>query len=629
MAAINLDDELTIQESAWRGRIITFGVLGVIAAALAAGLYLFYFKDDSTVVTRATEDIPVKRATINQTLIISGVADAQFNSNLIFQASGKVASVDVKVGAQVAQGDVLATLESDDLSNAVASAQANQRSAQLRLDDLLAGSTDAELAAADQGLAAALATATKALNDYADLVDGASAADRAAAEQSVSAAKSQLATALANRDRLADAPTAADKAVAVAGVAAAQAGLTSAQNASMSAQNTVTSAATSLKTDELDYCTPDPTPVFCATQVAPISTTDAAAMNTALAGANAFEASAVILANSAYLNAVNGASSAAAAVTSAQQALDSAQAKLTSVNAGPTAADKSAAGAAVDSAEAAVTAATEKLDALEDGATEFQISSALAAADSLLAALTAGQAKRDEAYRGPDANAIEQARSALRSASLAVEAAQIRLKNAQIIAPFDGVVGAVNAKEGEFFGAGNTNPAIVLLTPDLLTLKVDVGETDYANLKSGQGGGVLFDSIPGKIYPFRITEIGLSPVVTQGVVTYQVKAALVVPPDAPRPAPGMNARGQIITDSKPNLLVVPSRAIRRSGNDQVVDVRRDSSVVEQIVTTGVTDNEQLEIVTGLNEGDIVVVASLTSARPGAPVARPTLPGGVR
>ena len=85
-----------------------------------------------------------------------------------------------------------------------------------------------------------------------------------------------------------------------------------------------------------------------------------------------------------------------------------------------------------------------------------------------------------------------------------------------------------------------------------------------------------------------ISEIGLSPSVTQGVVTYQVKASLVLPADAPRPAPGMNARGQIITESKPNLLVVPPRAIRKSGNDQVVDVRRDGSIVAQVVTTGAT-----------------------------------------
>jgi HlyD family secretion protein len=354
-------------------------------------------------------------------------------------------------------------------------------------------------------------------------------------------------------------------------------------------------------------------------------------MNAALAGARAALASAVIGANTGYLNAVNAADSATAAVTSAQQALDSAQAKLTAANDGPKASDIAAADAAVASAQAAATAAAEKLNTVNQGPTDLQLSSANAAIASGFATLVAAQAKRDQAYRGAKANTIDQARNAVQSAALNVVAAQIRLKNAQIIAPFDGVVGAVNAKPGEFFAPAAANgAAIVLLTPDRLRLKVDVGETDYANVKVGQAGGVLFDSIPGKVYPFVIAEIGLSPSITQGVVTYEVKASLIVPADAPRPAPGMNARGQIITESKPNVLVVPPRAIRRSGNNQVVDVRRNGGVEEQIVTTGATDTQQVEILTGLAENDVVVVASLTSARPGStPKAQPTLPGGVK
>lgn len=631
MAAINLDDDLTIQESPWRGRIITFGVLAVIAAVIAAGLYFFYFKGESTALKRSTEDIPVKRATINQTLIISGIADAQFNSNLIFQASGKVDTVNVKVGDAVQQGDVLASLESDDLTNAVASAQANQQSAQLKLDDLLAGSEAADLAAADQVLASAEAAATKAQNDYKDLVDGATASDRATAEQAVSAAAAQLASAKSSRDKLKDTPSAADIAAAQAGVAQAQSALTAAQNASTNAQNGLTSAAASLKIAELAYCAVDATPTFCpGGNAAPIAPNDMTTVSAA-GGTHATQASAVINANAGYQNAVSAASSATAAVTSAQQALDSAQAKLTAANDGPKASDIAAADAAVTSAQAAATAAAEKLNTVTKGATDLQLSSANAAIDGALATLAAAQAKRDQAYRGPKANTIDQARAAVRTAALNVVAAQIRLKNAQIIAPFDGVVGAINAKPGEFFAASAAGgAAIVLLTPDRLRLKMDVGETDYANIKVGQAGGVLFDSIPGKIYPFVIAEIGLSPSITQGVVTYQVKASLIVPADAPRPAPGMNARGQIITESKPNVLVVPPRAIRRSGNNQVVDVRRNGSVEEQIVTTGATDTQQVEILTGLAENDVVVVASLTSARPGStPKAQPTLPGGVK
>ncbi len=631
MAAIDLDDDLTIQESPWRGRIMTFGVLAVVAAVIAAGLYFFYFKSDSTTLTRSTEDIPVKKSTINQTLIISGVADAQFNSNLIFQASGKVATVNVKVGDAVKQGDVLASLESDDLSNGVASAQANLQAAQLKLNDLLDGATASEKAAADQAVAAAEANVTKIKNDLQDLLDAPKAADLAAAQQAVDTAQAQLATAQANRQKLSDAPSDSDLAAAQSGVAAAQSALTAAQNTQANAQNTVIAVAPPLRSAETSYCAADGTPDFCTTHATPISAADATLMNSALSGANAALAAAVISANTAYANAVNTAASAAASVTSAQQALTAAQKKLTALQDGATSEDIAAANAAVTSAQASVTAAQKRLADITTGATDSQKATALSALDSAEAALEGATAKRDDVVRGATQNAADQARTAVKSAQLTVEAAQIRLKNAQIIAPFDGVVGAVNAKPGEFFAAAAANgAAIVLLTPDRLRLKMDVGETDYANIKVGQAGGVLFDSIPGKIYPFVIAEIGLSPSITQGVVTYQVKASLVVPADAPRPAPGMNARGQIITESKANVLVVPPRAIRRSGNNQVVDVRRNGGVEEQVVTTGATDTQQVEILTGLNEGDIVVVAALTSAKPGStPKAQPTLPGNVK
>jgi RND family efflux transporter MFP subunit len=633
VTAINIDDDLTIEENAWRGRIVSLLVLLIIGAAVAIAAYIFYFNDDAETVARSTEDITVAKGTINQTLIISGVADAQFNSDLVFQGAGKVSAVNVKVGDTVQQGDVLASLESDDLANAVASASANQQAAQLKLDDLLAGSTAAELAAADQALASAQAGLTKAQNDYDDLLDGVSDADLAAARQGVSAAQAQLATAEANRAKLDDSPSAADIAAAEAGVTSAQSGLTSAQNLATNAQNSVTSAGASLKSAESAYCSAagDTSPSFCTTQSAPISSGDATAMTNALSGSKSSLASAVIGANTGYLNAVNGLNSANAAVTSAQQSLDSAEARRDAVNDGPSDSDIAASDAAVDAALAGLASAEDKLATAENGATDFQRSTAAAALDSAYSALAAAQAKRDEAYRGEEQNTIDQARAAVRSASLQVEAAEIRLKNAQIIAPFDGTVGAVNAKAGEFFSAVSADgPAIVLLTPDALTLKMNIGETDYANIKSGQAGGVLFDSIPGRVYPFVITEIGLSPAVTQGVVTYDVKASIVIPAGAPRPAPGMNARGQIITDSKPNLILIPPRAIRKKGDEQVVDVRRGGEIVEQVVVTGVSDNNNIEIVSGLNEGDVVVVAALTSvnSQP-TPKPQPTLPGGVR
>jgi len=632
VTAINFDDDLELEENPWRGRIVT--VLVLLALTAAIGLAIWYFRrEDSLSITRETEEIPVARGTIRQTLSITGTADAELNSDLVFQASGKVAAVNVKTGDVVRKDDVLAVLESEDAENAVASAQANVRSAQLKVDDLLEGTEAADVATAEQGVAAAQAGLTKAQNDYDTILQGGTSADVATAQQAVSAAEAQLATAQANREKLNDTPSDADVAAAEAGVAQAESALTGAQNSASTAQNGKTSAEASLKSAESAYCVADGAPAFCANRTAPISSADESLMNSALSGSNASLASAVIGANGLYLNAVNTKASADAAVQSAEDALSSAQAKLDAANDGPSSADEAAAEAAVTSAEAGLAAAKEKLALVQSGGTDFQRSTAAAAVQSAQAALDAALAKRNQAFRGANANAIEQARQAVRTAQLQVEAAQIRLKNAKIIAPFDGTVGAVNIKTGEFFGGASAaadGGAIVLLTPNRLTLSMSVGETDYRSVKIGQGGAAVFDGIPGAAYPFAVTEIGLSPTVTQGVVTYPLKASLVVLPDNASPAPGMNARGQIVTSSQENVLLVPSRAIRIRGTEQVVDVKRDRGTEEQVVTTGASDGGNVEILTGLNEGDVVTVVTIKSGSAGStPVAEPTLPGGVR
>ncbi|HET6615032.1 MAG TPA: efflux RND transporter periplasmic adaptor subunit, partial [Dehalococcoidia bacterium] len=253
---------------------------------------------------------------------------------------------------------------------------------------------------------------------------------------------------------------------------------------------------------------------------------------------------------------------------------------------------------------------------------------AQAAVDSAQASFDSAGARYEEALDGPRSNTIAQAQEAVRSAQLTVDAAQIRLKDAQIIAPFDGTVAAVNVTAGEFFGPANADPAIILLTPDRMEVQMDISETDYPNVSIGQAGGVVFDGIPGQVYPFVIAEIGLSPSESQGVVTYAVKATMIVGDGAQRPSPGMNARGQIITESRRDVLTVPPRAIRNKGQEEVVDVRRDGVVQEVVITTGLSDTSSVEILSGLQDGDVVVAPVLNTAAQAEEDAAEELPGGV-
>jgi len=316
------------------------------------------------------------------------------------------------------------------------------------------------------------------------------------------------------------------------------------------------------------------------------------------------------------------------AILSARAVLDTAVANQEDLLDGADDADFARADDAVRSAQAAYDAAFARRANVLDGADASDIAAAEDAERLAEASLDSAEENRGEAQRGAEETRIEQERQSVRSASLAVEAARIRMRNAQIISPFDGTVAAINITPGEFASTASV-AAIVLLTPDALVLDIQIGETDYPNVRLDQTGVVLFDALPGVPFPFRIVELGLSPTITQGVVTYEATAALVVPPDGARPAPGMNARGQIITESRVDVLAVPPRAIRRRGGDQVVDVRRNGTVSEQVVTTGLTDVDNVEILSGLEEGDVLVVPVLITASGSRSDAAPTLPSGIR
>ena len=790
MSNIDLDEELAIQESHWQGRLITIGVLLVIGVAIGVSAYAFFFRG-STQDARPTEDITVGRATINANLIISGTAGAQLISDMTFRSAGRIGSVNVQVGDSVRRGDVLASLEADDLANNVTTAEANVASAQLRLTLLLEGATDAELSAAEQSAVAAEATLNQAIRDAEDLLDGPKdaalaaeeqavlsaqigllqalrdretlmdgptevqvaaaeqavvsaqvavnraqrglddlddellngpgAAELAVAEQAVAAAEAALASADASHDRLLEGASSAELAAAESAVSSAEQAVTSAENALSNAQSNLDAADAAFRSARLVFCDEFLADPICSSFVVPLNTTTVDGLLGLLGGtptstpeptptgtpppaptatpipvvSTSTSVTALISANAAYIAAANALETTDDSEEAAEAALDAAEAALDDLRDGADDVDIEVSQAAVLSAEASLQAAQlalddvvagpdqDEIDEAEDDVLSAQaalatalvdredllagpdtfeaagaddavrsaratLATAVARQDDLMegptdrefaaaedigraaqASLDAAIARLDETIQGPRATAIALERQAVRTAQLAVSAARIQLRNAQIIAPFDGTVAAVNASPGEFVTSATTPPPIVLLTPDAIILEINIGETDYPSIQLDQGGVVVFDAMPGAPFPFTVTKIGLSPTVTQGVVTYAVTGALTILPGRPRPAPGMNARGQIITDARTDILVIPPRAIRRRGAEQVVDVRRGEAIEEQVITTGLTDTANVEVLTGLEEGDVIVVPILVTGAAAGNQAAPTLPAGIR
>jgi HlyD family secretion protein len=633
------DDLLEGAAHPWRKRLI--GLLA-LAALVAAGAYALWAialgggGSSAAEVQTAT----VERGSISVTLSTTGVAVAQSTADLSFEQSGTVSAVNVALGQEVKQGDVLAEIKSDDLQSAVTTAEVNLASAQAQLDDLLAEPTASERASADESLLQAQANLDEAEDALQDALDGPSDTELRAAEQAVASAQSQLAKAEELREEL---YSASDDAVAAAeqAVNKAEDALANAELAADSAAEGVSSAEAALYSAETDYCGSDEEDAsrcatrgvycyglvsdvsFCTERAAPVSSDDQDSLQGVTAGGEperAAKAASVFAANASYMNALASKNSADDAVESARADLEAAQEDLEKAKEGPSSADIAAADVEVAAAQLALDGAKANLDELKAGPTEDDLADAQNNVAAANAALAVAQAKWDDVYDGADVLEIELQREQVRQAGEAVEEAQQNLEDAQLIAPFDGTVAELNIAVGDEVGGGGTDAAITLSTPDAIYLSLTITESDITALEVGQSGIATFDALEDQAFPITIESIGTNPTTTQGVVTYQAQASVQsgapagasAPSDAAdssaTPLPGMNASVTIIVDQAQGVLVVPESAVQTEGPNSLVEVLNDDGSTEMAtVQTGLGDGSNVEITQGLEEGQTVVV----------------------
>ena len=622
----------------WRSRII---IAVLVLAAVGAGAFLAYgawFSDDGSD-NAAFNTHKVGTVTIRSSVTMSAAAEAVDNAVLSFGIAGRVNTVDVTLGDEVSAGQRLATLESDDLENALASAEANLASARIRLQQIKKGATAADLANADKAVAAAQAALDKAVNDHQDLLDGASESELAAADGAVKSAQSALETAQDNLRRLEEGPSEAEVAAAQSNVDTASAQLSSGQAAEQTAAGNVVAAKAGLQGAATTYCdTDDHLFDICDEISIPLTATEVRQLSDSIApdadpepGPILISATmALIDANTGYDAALDARDEAKASVDAAGSALAAAQAALNDLTAPADPSDIATAQAAVTAAEQALTAAQLAQDELLRGPTAADIANAQGAVDSARASLTAAVAARSDLLAA-DQEDIDLQTQQVRLAELAVERAQQAVDDATLTAPFDGTAAAIPIHVGDVITPAT--PAITILTPNALRVKLTLGETDLPSVRVGQVGLIIFDAIQEVAYPLEIISIGLAPETQQGVVTYTALAELTrldEGGDNVRPAPGMNGAAVVTTEEKPNVLGVPNQAIRRRGNNDVVDVLVDGKPETRVIRTGTSDATNTEVTSGLETGDLVILPGSAGSPAGeaTPVGE-DLPGGIR
>jgi HlyD family secretion protein len=221
-------------------------------------------------------------------------------------------------------------------------------------------------------------------------------------------------------------------------------------------------------------------------------------------------------------------------------------------------------------------------------------------------------------------------------------------------APIDGVITNLPVRTGEIVVPGVQNSAastiMTIADMSLITAEVKVDETDIVNVKLNQSADVTIDAIPNKTFKGHVTEIGntailrstglaasQSAVSSQEAKDFKVVVALDNPPDDIRP--GLSCTAKITTATRKNVLTIPIQALTvrqkgqlepkpADGKAPAVAVKLDPAAekakkeeiqgvfvvsggkaVFQKVETGITGATDIEVLTGLKEGDQIVTGT--------------------
>ena len=236
------------------------------------------------------------------------------------------------------------------------------------------------------------------------------------------------------------------------------------------------------------------------------------------------------------------------------QAAGDALAKLQQQNA-----DAKSIQAAEQSLEPAKAALQSALDA-QNGGAQRDLAAAQTAFDLAQANLTAAQAQQARQQHGvPNPDVLSaQATVAADQASLA--SAQSDLDNATLTAPADGVITTVAVQN---YQQVNNNANIMTLAAgqdNILQVDAAIDQADINQVKTGQKVDITLDSLPNTHISGTVSLVALQGTTTQNVTTFNVTCQL----DAPSPLlhAGMNANVSIIVQEAKNVLVIPSEALR-------------------------------------------------------------------
>lgn len=181
-------------------------------------------------------------------------------------------------------------------------------------------------------------------------------------------------------------------------------------------------------------------------------------------------------------------------------------------------------------------------------------------------------------------------------------------KPTPVIAPLDGTVIARLLEPGQTASADNP----ILVLSDRLIVRAQVDETDMAKIALNQPAEIRLDAYPDQILAAHVEHIAFESETINNVIIYNIE---VLPDDPPAfVRSGMSAAVTFIISQTNNVLLLPMGTLQGDGSERTVKtpaLNNKGEPITKVVTIGMDDGRNVEIVTGLSEGDIVLTSPFT------------------
>ena len=214
--------------------------------------------------------------------------------------------------------------------------------------------------------------------------------------------------------------------------------------------------------------------------------------------------------------------------------------------------------------------------------------------------------------------ALDTSRSDYMVAEASYEDAVSQLNETVIRSPINGKVIGKPTPAGQAVAPGVSTPMVLLTVADLSRMQIEtqVDESDIGKIQVGQKVTFTVDAYPAKTFSGVVANVSQKANIVSNVVYYKVLVDVDAAENLLKPT--MTARVSISVAESKNTLIVPLAAVKSANGEKYVVVVTNGKNQNTTVTTGITSEDKIEIVSGLAEGDQVVASSAKAQTPGAP-----------